>query len=71
MTGNDFLQKLRKTARRHGVRVAVDTKKGKGSHVTVYFGARATTLKDRRKELSRPLLRKMLADLGLSENDLD
>ncbi len=70
MTGNEFLQALRKTARRNGVPVCVDTRHGKGSHVVVHYGANKTTLKDRRKELPRPLLKKMLRDLGLAENDL-
>jgi predicted RNA binding protein YcfA (HicA-like mRNA interferase family) len=70
MTGNEFLHALRKTARRNGVAVWIDTRQGKGSHVVVHYGAQQTTLKDRRKELPRPLLQKMLRDLGLSERDL-
>lgn len=71
MTGTEFLKRLRKNARRHGVAVTVDTTHGKGSHMTVFFGNRATTLKDRKKEIPRPLLKKMLRDLGLTEADLD
>lgn len=71
MTGNEFLKRLRKTARRHGVAVTIDTTHEKGSHITVFFGDKATTLKDRKKEISRPLLKKMLHDLGLTEVDLD
>ena len=71
MTGQDFLQALRRAGRRHGVAVTTDNKKGKGSHIRVYFGDRATTLKDRRKEIPRPLLKVMLDQLGLSEDDLN
>lgn len=70
MTGHEFLQALRRTARRDGVAVRVDTRQGKGSHIVVHYGAKKTTLKDRRKELPRPLLKKMLRDLGLNESDL-
>jgi mRNA interferase HicA len=70
LTGQEFLAALRRTGRRNGVPVAVDNKKGKGSHVTVYYGNRSTTLKDRKKEIPRPLLKTMLRHLGLREEDL-
>jgi mRNA interferase HicA len=44
---------------------------GKGSHGTLYYGARRTILKDPRKEIGPGLLRKILADLGLSPRDLE
>ena len=43
---------------------------GPGSHGTLHAGGRKTTVKDRRKEIGRGLLGKMLADLGIDPNDL-
>ena len=37
---------------------------GAGSHGTLYAGHRRTTVKDRKKEIGKGLLAKMLADLG-------
>ena len=44
---------------------------GKGSHGTLHYGSRKTTLKDLRKEISTALLHAMLGQLGLSRRDLD
>jgi hypothetical protein len=44
---------------------------GKGSHGTLHYGSRKTTLKDLRKEISTGLLHAMLGQLGLSRRDLD
>ncbi len=48
-----------------------DARQGKGSHGRLYYGERFTTVKDRKKEIGPGLLQKMLADLGLSRNDLE
>ena len=42
---------------------------GPGSHGTLYTGNRKTTVKDRRKEIGKGLLAKMLADLGIDRDD--
>ncbi|MDE2989213.1 MAG: hypothetical protein OXT70_14370 [Chloroflexota bacterium] len=42
---------------------------GAGSHGTLYAGRRKTTVKDRKKEIGKGLLSKMLADLGIDRND--
>lgn len=52
-----------------GVPVRLDTKRGKGSHVTLYFGSRKTIVKDRRKELPPGLLSAMTRQLGLERSD--
>ena len=44
---------------------------GKGSHGRLYYGARFTTLKDRRKEIGPGLLKAMLDQLGLTKDDLE
>ncbi len=42
---------------------------GPGSHGTPYAGDRKTTVKDRRKEIGKGLLAKMLTDLGIDRED--
>jgi len=48
-----------------------ETKRGKGSHGTLYYGSRKTILKDRKKEIGQGLLSKILAGLGLAKNDMN
>ena len=42
---------------------------GPGSHGTLYAGGRKTTVKDRKKEIGKGLLAKMLGDLGIEKED--
>ena len=51
------------------VSVRLDTKRGKGSHATLYFRSRKTIVKDRRKELPPGLLSAMILQLGLGRSD--
>ena len=70
MTGNELLRRLRKLGRERGVVVRFEEERGKGSHGTLYFGTRATVVKDRRAEIGPGLLHAMLRQLGLRERDL-
>ena len=56
--------------RERGVAVRFAEERGKGSHGTVYYGDRRTTLKDRRAEIGEGLLNAMLRQLGLTKRDL-
>jgi mRNA interferase HicA len=71
MTGAEFIRAVRRLGRRHGMEVRFVTRRGKGSHGTLYFGDRKAVVKDRKKELSRGLLADMLRQLGLDPGDLD
>ena len=42
---------------------------GSGSHGTLYVGERKTTVKDRKKEIGKGLLAKMLGDLQIEKSD--
>jgi mRNA interferase HicA len=66
----EFLKRVQKCGKRNGVDVVVTTQ-GKGSHSTLYYGLRFTTLKDLRHEVGRGLLHTMLKDLGLTEDDIE
>jgi mRNA interferase HicA len=70
MTGAEFIRRVRRLGRERGVTVMFDERRGKGSHGTLYFGDRATVVKDRRKELGAGLLNDMLKQLGLTRADL-
>lgn len=70
MKGAGFVRKVRRLGRKRGVRVEFVAKRGKGSHGTLYYGNRLTVVKDRRAEVSRPLLRAMCLQLGLDPGDL-
>jgi predicted RNA binding protein YcfA (HicA-like mRNA interferase family) len=71
MTGNEFERKIRHLGRTRGVTVSFDRGHGKGSHGRLYYGARFTTLKDRKKEIGPGLLNAMLHQLGLTKADLE
>jgi mRNA interferase HicA len=71
MTGAEFIRALRRLGRRQDVEVRFVTRRGKGSHGTLYFGERKTIVKDRKKELSRGLVADRLRQLGLDPGDLD
>lgn len=66
--GREFVDRVRNIGRARGVLVRLDTKRGKGSHVTVYYGDRKTIVKDRRKEIPPGLLSAMARQLGLASD---
>ena len=71
MTGAEFLRKITRLGRTRNVVVSLEPRHGKGSHGTLRYGSRKTTLKDLRKEIGAGLLNEMLSQLGLSRRDLD
>ena len=70
MTGAEFVRRVRRLGRSRGVPVHLDQRRGKGSHVRLYYGNKFTTVKDRKKELSVGLLARMLAQLELPKEDV-
>lgn len=71
MTGAEFIRRIRKIAKVRDIEVRFEARQGKGSHGRLYYGARFTTVKDRKKEVGPGLLQKMLGDLGLSRDDIE
>ncbi len=69
MTGREFIDRVAELGRERGVPVRTDAKRGKGSHITLYYGVRKTVVKDRRKEIGRGLLGQMIRQLGLGRGD--
>ena len=68
--GREFIDRVIKIGRERSVPVRIDTKRGKGSHIIIYYGPRKTVVKDRRKELPRRLLSAMARQLDLTSDDL-
>ena len=69
MTGREFVKKVSEIGRQRGIPVRVDSKRGKGSHVTLYYGNRKTVMKDRRKVIGAGLLTSMIRQPGLDRED--
>ena len=63
------MKRVSEIGRGRGVPVRIDSKRGKGSHVTFYYGTRKTVVLDRRKEIGSSLLSTMIRQLGLSRAD--
>jgi mRNA interferase HicA len=70
MRGAEFIQRVRRYAKAHGLACHVDQKRGKGSHVTLYLGERLTIVRNPKDELKAGTLHAMLRQLGLSLSDL-
>lgn len=70
MRAGEFIRRIEAVGTARGVEARFDKTRGKGSHGTLYYGARFTVVKDRRKECGPGLIAKMLADLGLTRADL-
>jgi mRNA interferase HicA len=71
MKGAEFIRKIRRLGKTRGVPVVFEKRHGKGSHGTLYYGTRKTTVKDRKKEIGPGLLGAMLEQLGLTRADLE
>jgi mRNA interferase HicA len=70
MTGNEFIRKVKKLGRERGVAVQFVARRGKGSHGTLLYGSRFTILRTLTDELKTGTFHAMLAQLGLSREDL-
>jgi mRNA interferase HicA len=71
MRGNEFIKKIQKLAKKRGIFSKVDSSRGKGSHVTLYFGERLTTVRNPKDELKTGTLKAMLSQLNITQDDLN
>lgn len=69
MNGRQFITRVRRWARTRNLEVHFVASEGPGSHGTLYLGNRKTTVKDRKKEIGKGLLGKMLGDLGIEKSE--
>lgn len=70
MKGSEFVRRVRRVGRNRGISVELRPERGKGSHATLYFGARFTVVRNLKDELKSGTLHAMLRQLGLSLEDL-
>lgn len=70
MRGNEFVKKVKKLAKVNGLESRVDRKRGKGSHVTLYYGDKFTIVRNLKDELKIGTLRAMLKQLGIKEDEI-
>jgi mRNA interferase HicA len=70
MTGNEFIRRVRRLGRKNGTPVEFVARRGKGSHGTLYYGARFTIVRNPKDDLKKGTLHAMLNQLGLTQRDL-
>jgi mRNA interferase HicA len=70
MRGGEFIRKVQALAKERGLTCRVDEKRGKGSHVTLYFGDRLTIVRNPKDELKTGTLHAMCKQLGIQRSDL-
>jgi len=66
MNGDEFIKKVKKLGKKNDVAVRFDQKHGKGSHGTLYYGDKKTTVK--RSEIGPSLLSAMLKQLDIDKD---
>lgn len=67
--GSEFIRKVQDLAKARGLDTRVDEKRGKGSHVTLYFGSRMTIVCNQKDELKTGTLHAMCKQLGIRKDD--
>ncbi len=70
MKGSEFLRKLRRFARLHGMNCRFIPERGKGSHGTIYLGDRRTVIRNLKDELKPGTFHAMMKQLGIEDSDL-
>jgi mRNA interferase HicA len=70
MKGSEFIRKVQVLAKERGLPWRLDEKRGKGSHVTLYFGERVTVVRNPKDELKTGTLHAMCKQLGIRKDEL-
>ena len=70
MKGSEFIKKVKKLGKAKNLIVRVDAKRGKGSHVTLYYGDRFTIVRNPKDELKTGTLKAMLKQLGINTDEI-
>jgi mRNA interferase HicA len=70
MKGSEFIRKAQMLAKVRGLPWRLDAKRGKGSHVTLYFGERITVVRNPKDELKTGTLHAMCKQLGIGKDEL-
>lgn len=68
--GSEFLKKIKKLGCEQGVEVRLESRRGKGSHSTLFYGKRFTIIRNLKDELKTGTYQAMLKQLGIDEYDM-
>ena len=68
--GAELIRKVQALARTRGLSCRMDEKRGKGSHVTLYFGDRVTVVRNPKDELKTGTLHAICKQLGIRKDEL-
>lgn len=69
MTGNEFIKRVKKLAKGRGVEVSINKSRGKGSHITLYYGEELTVVRNPKDEIKTGTYKAMLKQLGIKEDE--
>lgn len=70
MKCSEFLKKIKKLGRAQGVEVCLESRRGKGSHGTLFYGDKFTIIRILKDELKTGTYQAMLKQLGIDEKDM-
>lgn len=70
MKGTEFIRKIKRLGRRNEISVKFVTRRGKGSHGTLFYGGDFTIVRNPKDELKTGTLHAMLNQLGLAIDDI-
>ena len=70
MRGNEFVDRVKRIAERRSITFRFDATRGKGSHGTLWLGARFTVVPNLRHELKKGTLSGMCRALDIRPQDL-
>jgi len=71
LKGSEFVRKVQKAAKAKGIAAEFVAERGKGSHGTLHFGEKRTTVPNLKNELKTGTFHAMLKQLGLTTSDLE
>ena len=69
VTGNEFIKKVKKLAKVKGKTISIDKSRGKGSHITLYYGENFTVVRNPKDELKTGTYKAMLKQLEIKEDE--
>ena len=70
MRGNEFIRRVQRYAKAHGLSCEWHPEMGKGSHGVLILGDQRTVVRNPKDELKTGTLSAMLKQLGLSRNEI-
>jgi mRNA interferase HicA len=70
MTGKELVKALKKLSKTRKEELRIESKRGKGGHVTLYLGERYAVIPDLKKELKTGTLSAILKQLGVEKGEL-